>query len=74
MTEGASPAARFSPVGGGLSAAVDAALAALDAGALVADLAALVGVPSVTGDEETVMGVAAAQARATGLEDVELLE
>ncbi len=56
-----------------MSAGVDAALSALDEAALVADLAALVAVPSVTGQERAVMGVAAGQARALGL-DAEVVE
>ncbi|MCW3038978.1 MAG: family metallo-hydrolase [Solirubrobacterales bacterium] len=54
-------------------ASVAAALAALDEPALIADLQALVAVPSVTGDERRVVEVAAAQARMAGLGDVEVL-
>jgi acetylornithine deacetylase len=56
-----------------LSAELDRALAALDEGALVADLQELVATPSVTGDERAVMEVAARQARRAGLRDVEVV-
>jgi acetylornithine deacetylase len=53
--------------------AVDSALAALDEGALIADLEALVATPSVTGDERAVMELAAAQARRAGLRGAEVV-
>ncbi len=56
-----------------MSADLDRALAALDEGALVADLQALVATPSVTGDERAVMQLAAQQARRAGLQDVEVV-
>src|SRR3954452_1072124 len=52
---------------GVLSALEERALAALDVGALVADAAALVRVPSVTGDERAVIETFGKLARARGL-------
>ncbi|MCW3014805.1 MAG: family metallo-hydrolase [Solirubrobacterales bacterium] len=52
---------------------VEAALAALNDAALIADLRALVATASVTGDEREVMQLAAAQARRAGLHGVQVV-